>query len=376
MSAAVPEALAGATEQQPRARLALTAALGAPAHAYLLRGPRGSGKRGAARAFAAELIAAAAPDPEDARRRALIDPSPHPDLVWLAPVGAQHLVDEVRERVIKAAAYRPFEGGRRVFVIEAAEALADEAQNALLRTLEEPASFAHLVLVSSEPELLLDTITSRCQDVPFRALPAEAIESLLAARAPDADPKARAAAARLAGGDAGRALFLVSGPGLEIRARAEACARAAHAGELGDAPWLALLEGAERAGREAAERGAARLEERLERVPEGRERSRARREGEQDLRRLERRRRTEALEVGLAVCAAWFRDLAARAEGAPELAFNTDRGRELAAADGVAPGAARRAVELVLDASRRLDRNVSEELCLEALHYRLESALA
>ena len=91
--------------------MALTAALASgPAHAYLFRGPRGAGKRAAARALAAEILATGAADPEDARRRALLDPSPHPDLVWLAPRGAQHMVDDVRERMIRAAAYRPFEG--------------------------------------------------------------------------------------------------------------------------------------------------------------------------------------------------------------------------------------------------------------------------
>jgi DNA polymerase-3 subunit delta' len=82
------DALAEATEHQAHARVALRAALaGEPSHAYLFRGPRGSGKRAAARAFAAQVLAAASDDPEDARRRALLDPSPHPDLVWLAPTG-------------------------------------------------------------------------------------------------------------------------------------------------------------------------------------------------------------------------------------------------------------------------------------------------
>src|SRR5690349_22394232 len=118
----MPSALLEATEHQARARVALSAALeSGPSHAYLFRGPRGAGKRAAARALAAEILATGAPDPEDARRRALLDPSPHPDLVWLAPRGAQHLVEEVRERVIRASAYRPFEGSKRVFVIDAAE---------------------------------------------------------------------------------------------------------------------------------------------------------------------------------------------------------------------------------------------------------------
>jgi DNA polymerase-3 subunit delta' len=91
--------LDAATEHQPRARAALNAALAAgPSHAYLFQGPRGSGKRAVARAFAAEILAAGSEEPDDARRRALLDRSPHPDLVWLAPTGAQHMVEAVRER--------------------------------------------------------------------------------------------------------------------------------------------------------------------------------------------------------------------------------------------------------------------------------------
>ena len=81
------------TEHQPRARVALSAALtSGPSHAYLFRGPRGAGKAAVARAFAAEILTAGAADPDDARRRVLLDPSPHPDLVWLRPPGAQHMV--------------------------------------------------------------------------------------------------------------------------------------------------------------------------------------------------------------------------------------------------------------------------------------------
>ena len=136
-----PRLLIAATEHQPRARATLAAALASgPSHAYIFRGPPGAGKAAAARAFAAELLAEGAPDPDDARRRTLLDPSPHPDLVWLRPPGAQHLVEEVRESVIRAASLRPAEGEHRVFVIEEAEDLRDESQNALLKTLEEPAA--------------------------------------------------------------------------------------------------------------------------------------------------------------------------------------------------------------------------------------------
>jgi DNA polymerase III subunit delta' len=364
-------ALDAATEHQPAARVALRAGLETPRHAYLFVGPRGSGKRAAARAFAAELLAAEASDPEDARRRALIDPSPHPDLVWLTPPGTQHLVDDVRERVIRGASYRPFEGEHRVFVIEAAEALGDESQNALLKTLEEPPLFAHLVLLSSEPAALLETVVSRCQPVRFAALSPEAVEERLEADAGDHPAAERRAAARLCGGDAGRALFLLTDAGRELRGRAEACARAARAGKLDDAPWLGLLEAAEHAGEEAAKLASARVAQREEMLRG--ERGRRGREASDAGRRAGRRRRTEVLDASLALCGAWFRDLAAVAEGGSELTSNVDRAAELRAdADGLDPRAPRRAAELVLDTRRRLNVHVSEELALEALFYRAE----
>jgi DNA polymerase-3 subunit delta' len=376
-AAALPAALLEATEDQPGARVALAAALAAPSHAYLFAGPPGSGKRAAARAFAAELLVAGAPEPEDARRRALADPSPHPDLVWLAPEGTQHLVDEVRERVITAAAYRPFEGERRVFVIEAAEAMADESQNALLKTLEEPASFVHLLLLSAEPAALLETVRSRCQMVRFAPLPADAVESRLEAKGLGTDQDERQAAARLAGGDVGRAALLVSHPGRELRAAAEACVTAALAGDLGGTPWTELLDAAEaegaRAGSDSRERLAALAE--VGEAP-GSRAPRGSREAEEAARRAARRARTAALDLGLALIGAHLRDLAAVAEGAEDVVLNVDRAAELrAAAEGLDARRARQGAELVMETRRRLQVNVAEELALEALVFRLEALL-
>ena len=245
-------AIDAATRHQPGARAALTAGLERPSHAYLLTGPRGSGKRAAARAFVGEILAAASEEPADARRRAHLDPSPHPDLVWIRPPGVQHLVEEVREQVIAQAHYRPFEGDRRVFVVEAAEAMADESQNALLKTLEEPPSYMHLVLLSSEPSALLDTVISRCQPIRFAPLPAEAILEQLGDRSDQtAEPLA---AARLSAGDAETAAYLLSGAGRELRRGAEDSLEAARAGLVGAGAWRVLLKAAEREGEEAAAR--------------------------------------------------------------------------------------------------------------------------
>jgi DNA polymerase-3 subunit delta' len=367
----MPEsALTEATEHQGRARVALTAALASePSHAYLFRGPRGSGKRAAARAFAAEVLAAAAADPEDARRRALLDPSPHPDLVWLAPTGAQHMVEEVRERVIRAAAYRPFEGGKRVFVVEAAEAMRDESQNALLKTLEEPPEFVHLVLLSSDGEGLLETVASRCQTIEFAPLPAEVLERELAAEG--ASPDEATAAARLAAGDRERARLLLSEPGRQLRGDVERCVAAAREGKCASAPWKGLLDRAKAAGEDAEAAAREALEEESK---AGIKRS-AKDIGD-GAKRAGRRRRTEILALAFELCATYFRDLAAVASAAEEVVFNRDRlDRLRAQAQDLDAARARRAAQLVQETRRGLELNVSEELALEALFFRLESLL-
>lgn len=342
-----------------------------------------------ARAFAAEILAGAAEDAEDARRRALLDPSPHPDLVWLAPKGAQHMVEEVRERVIRAAAYRPYEGGKRVFVVEAAEAMRDESQNALLKTLEEPPSFVHLILLTSEPAALLETIASRCQPVDFAPLPVEAVEAALAgesvSRGGAVEPDETAAAARLSAGDVELARFLLGEQGRGIRAEAERLAGApllasrsgvaevsgAVETDAGNTSWKALLDVAEQAGEEAEAAAREALEEEKEAGVK-----RSARDIADAAKRAGRRRRTDLLDLGLRLAAAWFRDLAAIASGAADVAYNRDRLAQLQSqAENLDRNAARQAAEQVQDTRRGLDLNVSEELALEALSFRLAAVL-
>ncbi len=373
-----------ATEHQPRARVALMAALASgPSHAYLFRGPRGAGKGAVARSFAAEILAAGSADEDDARRRALLSPSPHPDLVWLTPRGAQHMVEEVREKVIRASSYRPFESEKRVFVIEAAEQMRDESQNALLKTLEEPPAFVHLILLASEPAQLLETIASRCQPIDFAPVPVQAIEAQLEGSGPHDE---LSAAARLSAGDLVRARFLLSESGKALRAAAFELGRAVEGGSpdtqrestSGELPstapaaWRQLLRAAESAGEEAEVTTRAALEDEAE---TGVKRS-AKDIGD-EAKRAARRRRTEVLDLGLELSGAWFRDLAAVAGGAEEVVLNTDRIGELrAVAASLDVARPRQAAELVQDTRRRLDLNVSEELALEALSFRLAAVLS
>lgn len=366
--------LAAAAANQPRAGAVLATALrDGPSHAYLFQGPAGSGKAAMARAFAAGILALDSPDPAGTRRRALLDPSPHPDLVWLRPLGLSHAVGDVRERVIRQAPLKPFEGGHRVFVIEAAEALNEESQNAMLKTLEEPPPHAHLLLLSSELDGMLPTIISRCQPVELDPLPVELIESELSERPGGTEVTSEQirAAARLSRGDLGRARLLARDRGRQIREAVETTMTAALDDSLADSPWLRILNLAKDTGDRSGERVAAELGGE---VKEGIKHTKT--EIEEAVRRAQRRSRTGMLDLSLSLAGAWARDWACMAAGAPELVFNSDRLDLLRdQADRVSLAAARDAVGVVADTRRRFKLNASEELALEAMVFRLEARL-
>ena len=169
-----------------------------PSHAYLFHGPAGTGKRSIARAFAAALLAQGASDPGEVAAR--VARGAHPDLTWVTASGAtEMLVADIEQPVVAAAARTPFESTRRVFVIEAAHTLNDQAANRMLKTLEEPAAFVHLLLLSDRPDEVMPTIASRCQHVRFDPLPA----AVIAERLDGSDAERLLACSRLALGDAG-----------------------------------------------------------------------------------------------------------------------------------------------------------------------------
>jgi DNA polymerase-3 subunit delta' len=128
----------------------------------------------------------------------------HPDILIVEPGETGSIkIDQVRD-VVERAGYRPFEGRRRVVIIDDADALVPQAQNALLKTLEEPPPSSVFILVTSRPDVLLPTVRSRCPRLQFRPLPAGDIAAALAARG-RSDAEARAVAAT-ADGSLGRAL--------------------------------------------------------------------------------------------------------------------------------------------------------------------------
>ncbi len=344
---------------------------GEPAHAYLFHGPAGSGKEAVARAFAAALLADGARTPQTVAER--VERDAHPDLTWVVPSGASEvLVADIEGPVVAAATHTPFESKRRVFVIEAAGTMNDQAANRLLKTLEEPAPFAHLILLAEHREEVLPTIASRCQQVRFDPLASRVVrERLEAGEGGPLDPGEAAACAELAGGDVRLAQALAGEAGGRLREWAENFVGAALGGHTEERGWTVLLEAAKSEGARAGEAVGERLRAEAELLPK-KERRKYEREGADVTRRTERRARAATLALGLKLAEQWLRDAWCFAVGTPELAMAVDRSTELAAcAEGRSAASLMRGVELVCDTRLRLALNVSEELALEALAYRL-----
>jgi DNA polymerase-3 subunit delta' len=103
----------------------------------------------------------------------------HPDVMTIEPgENGSIRIDQVRDAIDRAV-YRPFEGRRRVTIVEQADALLVQAQNALLKTLEEPLPASVFVLVTSRPDTMLPTVRSRCAHLRFGRLQVADVASVL-----------------------------------------------------------------------------------------------------------------------------------------------------------------------------------------------------
>ena len=144
----------------------------------------------------------------------------HPDvrLVERPEDRTEILIDQIRE-VVELSTYRPFEGRRRVVIIDNAEDMAAPAQSALLKSLEEPTPSSVFILVTSQPHAFLPTIRSRCPCLRFGPLDVAEIVEILTRDHGHPEAEARAAAV-VSGGSLGRALEMASGPFANVRATA------------------------------------------------------------------------------------------------------------------------------------------------------------
>lgn len=143
-------------------------------HSYLFLGNEGIGKSLVALQFAKALNCLGGEDRADGCDRCSsckkVDHLLHPDVSLIEPEGQTLKVEQVRE-MMKALAFRPYEGRRRVLILAAADRMAPHMSNTLLKTLEEPPLHTVIILLANNARWILPTILSRCQSIRFNPLP-------------------------------------------------------------------------------------------------------------------------------------------------------------------------------------------------------------
>jgi|Deesub1362B_J571_1020462.scaffolds.fasta_scaffold00243_4 DNA polymerase-3 subunit delta' len=149
-------------------------------HALIFAGPHGVGKKLMALNLAKALNCEKNKlDPcDECSQCHSINNENHPDIIIFSPQGQFIKIDQMRF-LIQTAYLKPMIGSNRVFIIDQAEKLNEEASNAILKILEEPPLFSLIILITNNPSFLLPTIRSRCQIIPFSSIKKEQIESIL-----------------------------------------------------------------------------------------------------------------------------------------------------------------------------------------------------
>lgn len=349
---------------------------GGAGHAFLFSGPDGVGKRDAAIAFAAGLCCEddGCGSCETCRR---VREGIHPDVEVVVPDGTFIRVDQIRE-INHDVALRPFESRARVYLLFEAEAMNAEAANAFLRTLEEPPSFVHFILVTSWPDRLLPTVVSRCQRVPFRRIPAGVLADHLRDRYGLTELEATAYA-RVARGNLDYARTLAgSEAAREQRARLLGWARALPG--AGPLETLTMLDEVLAMVTKRADQVEIGLQERrreaLEWAGDPRTRKRVEKLFDDRVRRERRRVTTDGLWEVMLAFSGWYRDLASAAVGATDAVLNHDYLYELEAESF--PGrvdAYLAAVQAVRRTGMRFRYNVDSRIAFEDMFLSIKEAL-
>ena len=349
-------------------------ARGESTHAWLFVGPAGSGKGPTSVALAAALNCEVEPLVgcgscssclRTLRRR-------HPDVHHIVPEGPIIPVDVVRETVIPEANRSPFEGSHQVFIIEEAERMNPAAQNALLKTLEEPQPHTVFVLISDRAEELLETVHSRCRVIRLEPVPEERIVELL--KEEGATGEVALLAARLSEGDLDKARALAFDDDVRERRRAwtHLPRRLTSSNDALDCA-TEILEESRGAAKTLQAAQKKELVELAEAFGEKRGTAQARNALEKRHKREVRRLEGEILGESLRTLASFYRDVLAIRRGGDEAVSNIDLLEELRGwADSEIPDAALvEAVERCIVTRGTLPRNANPQLAIESVLVRL-----
>jgi DNA polymerase-3 subunit delta' len=320
----------------------LQAAGHAPVHAYLLVGPRGSGKRSLARAFAGALLAATAPSDPD-RTVSLALAGRHPDLHEFERAGPYITVEQA-DAIIRESSRSGVESDRKVLVLVDFHLVQPAVEGKLLKSIEEPPGDTVFVVLAESVPALLEPIASRCVRIAVEPLSESLVAEALVSSGFEAGVAAEAAVA--ANGDLDRARLLATDPRFSLR---RALWRSIPEKLDDTGAMVARLVGEVRASIDDAaaplqERHAAEIIELDARIERYGERGSGKTQLVERQRRELRRHRTDEIKFGLATLAARYRD---------ELSSD--------------PRTALHAIASIEDSHTSMERNPNETLLLHAL---------
>lgn len=181
-------------------------------HAYILTGEAGMGRKSLANAFALTLLCEkgkSEPCMECHACKQVLSGN-HPDLIYVSHEKPGTIgVDDIREQINDTIMVRPYSSYYKIYIVDEAEKMTQQAQNALLKTIEEPPSYAVIILLTTNQEMFLPTILSRCVQLKLKPLKNFVVKGYLTdhLHVPEADADIYAAFAR---GNLGRAISLAS----------------------------------------------------------------------------------------------------------------------------------------------------------------------
>lgn len=181
-------------------------------HAYIINGERGSGKKLLSGLFAATLLCEKGGSSPCNSCHSCIqaESGNHPDIIWVSHEKPGSIgVDDVREQINHTVAIKPYQGPYKVYIIPQADLMTIQAQNALLKTIEEPPEYVVLILLTENADALLPTINSRCVMLKLRNIKDTLIRRYLMEKLAVPDYKADVCTA-FSQGNLGKAIMLAN----------------------------------------------------------------------------------------------------------------------------------------------------------------------
>jgi len=191
---------------------------GKVSHAYIFHGEEGMGKKTLAMSFAKALQCQDKGINPCNKCKSCIqaESGNHPDIIWITHEKASIGVDDIRTQINADIKIKPYQSRYKIYIIDSADKMTESAQNALLKTIEEPPDYAIILLLSCNASQLLPTILSRCVILNLKPINKQLIKEFLMMKHHIPDYKAEVAAG-FSGGNVGKAINYASSEEFDTR---------------------------------------------------------------------------------------------------------------------------------------------------------------